>query len=253
MRVLITRPKAQAADFADQLRQIGAEVVFFPTIEIKPVDDPTCLDRALSQLESYGWLVLTSANAAAVVIERMAELGIDGLPASLKVAAIGPATAAQLRKSGISPNFVPEQHIAEAILPGLGDLHGCWVLLPMADIAHDTLPNAIQNVGGIAHVITAYHTVTAEAESQDMAALRAGVDMITFTSGSTIHSFCNLIQNAGLDPLNLPGSPQIACIGPKTEQVARQSGFCVSIVAKPHTTAGLVEAIRKHSELIPSR
>ena len=253
MRVLITRPKAQATTFADQLRQIGAEVIFFPTIKIKPVDDPKCLDRALSQLEGYDWLVLTSANAATVVIERMAELGIDGLPACLSVAAIGPATTARLIKSGISPDFVPEQHIAEAILPGLGDLRGRWVLLPMADIAHDTLPNAIQNADGIAHVITAYHTVSAKAEAEGMAVLRTGVDMITFTSGSTIHNFCNLIRNAGLDPLNLPGNPQIACIGPKTEQVARQLGFSVSIVANPHTTAGLVAAIHKHTEIIPSR
>ena len=253
MRVLITRPKAQAATFADQLRQIGAKVVFFPTIEIKPVDDPTCLDRALSQLKSYDWLVLTSTNAAAVVIERMAELGINGLPTGLSVAAIGPATAARLQENGISADFVPEQHVAEAILPGLGDLHGRWVLLPMADIAHDTLPNAIQNAAGIAHVITAYHTASAEADAEGMAALRTGVDMITFTSGSTVRNFCTLLENAGLDPLNLPGNPQIACIGPKTEQAARQSGLSVNIVANPHTTAGLVAAIQKHTEIIPSR
>ena len=86
-----------------------------------------------------------------------------------------------------------------------------------------------------------------------MAALRTGVDMITFTSGSTVRNFCTLLKNAGLDPLNLPGNPQIACIGPKTEQAAHQSGLSVNIVANPHTTAGLVEAIQKNSELIPSR
>jgi uroporphyrinogen III methyltransferase/synthase len=77
--------------------------------------------------------------------------------------------------------------------------------------------------------------------------------MITFTSGSTIRNFCSLIRNAGLDPLNLPGNPKIACIGPKTKQVARQLGFNVAIVASSHTTAGLVEAIQKHTEMVPSR
>ena len=189
------------------------------------MDDPICLDRALSQLECYDWLVLTSANAADVVIERMADLGIDKLSQKLSVAAIGPKTAARLKDGGISPDFVPDQHIAEAILPGLGDLRDRWVLLPMADIAHDTLPNAIQNVGGIAHVITAYHTVSAEADPEGLAALQAGVDIVTFTSGSTTRNFCTLLRNAGLDPLNLPGNPQIACIGPKTEQVATKVGF----------------------------
>ena len=253
MRVLITRPKAQAAAFADELRQIGAEAIFFPTIEIKPVDDPICLDRALSQLECYDWMVLTSANAASVVVERMADLGIGTLPEKLSVAAIGPITAARLKESSISPDFVPDQHIAEAILPGLGNLRDRWVLLPMADIAHDTLPNAIQNVDGIAHVITAYHTVSAEADPKGLAALQAGVDIVTFTSGSTARNFCTLLRKAGFDPLNLPGNPLIACIGPKTERVARKLGFSVAIFANPHTTAGLAEAIRKHAEFIPSR
>jgi len=251
MRVLITRPKAQATDFGNQLRQIGAEVVFFPTIEIKPVDDPTCLDRALSQLESYDWLVLTSANATAVVLERMSDLEINELPPKLCVAAIGPKTAARLKERGLSPDFIPDQYIAEAILPGLGNLRDRWVLLPVADIAQDTLPNAIQNAGGIAHVITAYHTISAQANPEALAALQAGVDIVAFTSGSTVRNFRTLVENAGLDPLYLPGSPLIACIGPKTEHVARQLGFQVAIVATPHTTSGLVEAIQRHPEFFP--
>ena len=251
MRVLITRSRSQASVFAGSLNKIGLEVAYFPTIEIKPVEDPVCLDRALWQLDDYDWLVMTSANAADMVLGRMAELGIDILPQKISVAAIGPKTAAKLTDSGIAPDFIPDQHVAEAIIPGMGDLRGRWVLLPMADIANDTLPDAIRSVDGIAHVITVYHTIPAEPDYEGLAALQDGVDFITFTSGSTARNFCTLVRNSGLDPLQLPGGPKIACIGPKTEQVARQLGFCVDIVADPYTVDGLVTAIKNH--IIPTQ
>jgi uroporphyrinogen-III synthase len=252
MRILITRPRQQATAFADKLRKIGAEPVFFPTIEIKPVDDPFSLNHALSKLDCYDWLVLTSANAADVVLERLADLGIGAPPQNLSVAAIGPKTAARLKAGGITPDYVPDQYIAEAIVPGMGDLRDRWVLLPMADIAHDTLPNAIQDVQGIAHVITAYHTIPSQIDGAGLVALQDGVDFITFTSGSTARNFCMLVRNAGLDPLDLPNDPKIVCIGPKTADVARDLGFTVDLVADSHTTDGLIQAIQAHTEFMPS-
>jgi len=244
MRVLITRPKAQAEDFAAALQQMGAQAIFFPTIEIKPVDDFACLDSALAQLDCYDWLLLTSGNAVDVVLKRMTSIGIATIPGNLRVAAIGSKTASKLKDAGLHPDFVPAKYIAEAILPGLGNLQDCWVLLPTADIAHDTLPKAIQDRNGIAHVITAYHTVLAGTDFEGLAVLHTGVDIITFTSGSTVENFVTMVQNAGLDPFNLPGNPQIACIGPKTAKEAQEAGFLVSIIASPHTIEGLIHAIQ---------
>ena len=248
MRVLITRPRAQANAFAEALQAIGAEPIFLPTITIRPTEDTTELDGAFSRLTDYDWLILTSASAADAVLGRMTALGVGAIPQNLRVAAIGPKTAARLEEGGITPNFVPNKHIAEAIIPGLGLLNDRRVLLPMADIAHDTLPKAIQEAGGIAHVIAAYHTVPAEPDPQGVAALRAGVDVITFTSGSTVRNFLTLAKNLGLDPLHLPNNPKTACIGPKTAETVRELGLGVDIVADPHTTDGLVAQIK--NELI---
>jgi uroporphyrinogen-III synthase len=195
-------------------------------------------------LEYYDWLVLTSANAVDVVYGRMRALGVDSLPASLRIAAVGPKTAAKIKDKGIEPDFVPHEYISEAVTPGLGDLRGRWVLLPTADIARDTLPQAIQAADGIAHVITAYRTIPSIPDPAGLSALSSGVDMITFTSGSTARNFAILVQQAGLDPFNLPGRPRIACIGPKTAHAAREAGFIVDIVAPEYTVDGLVEAIR---------
>jgi uroporphyrinogen-III synthase len=90
-----------------------------------------------------------------VILDRKAALGIENFPENLQIAAIGPKTAARLLEGGVSPHFTPEEHIAEAILPGLGDLNDRRVLLPLADIARDTLSQAIQRANGITHVVTA--------------------------------------------------------------------------------------------------
>ena len=246
MRVLITRPQKDALDFAQALQSIGAEPIYLPTIDITPVADTGCLDQAISRLQCYDWLVLTSSNAVDVFLGRKTALRIDDIPEKLRVAAIGPKTAARLREKGLTANFVPPEYNAEAILPGLGDLRGKWVLLPMADIAHDTLPQAIREADGIAHVITAYHTVPAEPDPKGLAALRDGLDFITFTSGSTARNFIVLLQRNGLDPFNLPGNPKVACIGPKTGRTAQELGFHVDVVAETYTVEGLVQAMTSH-------
>jgi uroporphyrinogen III methyltransferase / synthase len=243
MRVLITRPRQDAMDFAEALQASGIQTFYLPTIDIQPLADTTALDRALSRLGCYQWLVLTSANAVDVILERLSAVGITQFPPGLKVAAVGPKTAARLITGGIQPDHVPDAYLAEAILPGLGDLAGCWVLLPTADIAHDTLPRAIQAADGIAHVITAYRTLPAEPDPQGLAAVREGLDWITFTSGSTARNFVGIIRQEGLDPFHLPGGPRIACIGPKTAQVAQELGFQVDLIAETYTVEGLVQAI----------
>jgi len=245
-RIVITRPKNTAVEFASAMADKGAQAVIFPVIEISPVLDTTFLDRAISNLDCYDWLVLTSANAVEALWQRMDALTVNHLPDLLSVAAVGPKTAASLEKRGVQPGFEPQKFIAEAIVPGLGDLHDRWVLLPSADLARDTLPQAVLRAGGIAHVITAYHTVPASPDPMGMHALREGVDVITFTSPSTVDNFIALTQNAGLDPHHLPGKPLFACIGPVTLTSAEEHALGETIVATEHTQDGLITALEDY-------
>jgi uroporphyrinogen-III synthase len=95
-------------------------------------------------------------------------------------------------------------------------------------------------------VITAYHTIPAYPDPNGIQALRSGVDIVTFTSGSTARNFITLVQNAGLDPFHLPGDPLISCIGPKTAMAVREAGFRVDVVAQDYTVEGLIAAIQQH-------
>jgi uroporphyrinogen-III synthase len=245
-RILITRAQSQANEFADKLREAGFEPIYFPVIEIKPVEDNVALERALSKLGCYEWTVFTSVNTVDVVLNQFPSLNWN---ASTLIAAIGPKTADALKSHGVMPDFVPDEYVAEAILPGLGDLRGKWVLMPRAEIARKELPEAICNAGGVPHEITVYKTLPAQVNAEGLEALRTGVDMLTFTSASTVENFVAITQKNRLDPFNLPKKPQVACIGPITAQAARQAGFENIIVAKEYTTDGLMEAV-KNTEVL---
>jgi uroporphyrinogen-III synthase len=243
-RVLVTRPSEQMAGFAAALRAAGAVPIPFPVIRIAPAPDPQVLDRALRKLACYDWLVLTSVNGVAAVWSRLAALDLPGIPANVRVAAIGPKTAAALEDRQVRPDFVPPEYLAEAILPGLGEMRDSWFLLPRADLARPALPNAIQQAGGLVHEIVAYRTLPAEIDPVGLEALRQGVDIITFTSSSTVRNFITLLQAAGLQADALAGRPVFACIGPITAGTAREEGLPVGVVAQEYTTEGLIEALR---------
>jgi len=242
-RILITRPRAQASDFAEKLRAAGFEPIFFPVIEIRPIENNLALERALSKLDCYDWIVFTSVNAVDVVFNNPDLLkGDKGI--GVRVAAIGPKTAEALQARGVPPDFVPEEYVAESILPGLGDVRGKWILLPRAEIARKALPEAIAGAGGIPHEIAVYQTLPVQPDPEGLAALESGVDIVTLTSPSTVQNFVAITQQNGLDPLRLPGNPLFACIGPITEQAAREEGLVNLVMASEYTTDGLIEVIR---------
>jgi uroporphyrinogen-III synthase len=240
MKVLITRPRAQAADFAERLREAGLEPIFFPVIKIRPVENNTELDNAIKNIKTYDWIVFTSVNAV-----NYSPLPLEeGL--GVRIAAVGPKTAEALRKKNIKPDFVPDEYVAESILAGLGDIKNKHILLPRAEIARKELPEAIVKAGGIAHEVIVYQTLPAEIDENGLNALKSGVDFITFTSASTVENFVAVMRQNNLDPLNLPNNPLFACIGPITEQAARAEGLSNLIVAKEYTTDGLIKEISKH-------
>ena len=178
----------------------------------------------------------SSARNPAVLLR-----GNDSHP---RAAAIGPKTATALVTRGVTPDFVPDEYVAEAILPGLGDLRGRWVLMPRAEIARKALPEAIVEAGGVAHEFAVYQTLQAEIDQDGLAALKSGVEAVTFTSPSTVENFVEVVRRAGLNPLRLPQNPKIVCIGPITQKAAEEVGFTDVFVAEEYTTEGIVKLLR---------
>ncbi len=246
LRIVVTRPRRQAKSFQEKLRAWGAEPLLFPAIEITIPENHLALKRALKKLDCYTWMILTSVNGVRAVWDCLEDLERTTLPEDLKVAAIGPKTDQALLERGVKTDFVPDEYVAEAIMPGLDDLEGEWVLLPRADLARPALSNLIEEAGGIAHEIAAYHTVPPQPRKEELEALKKGADVLTFTSSSTVRNFIHLLESVSLDPHNLRGNPIVACIGPITAQTARESGFNVSVVAEEYTIEGLLDALQNY-------
>ena len=245
-RVVITRARSQAGELARRLEELGGEVFEFPTIEIQPPEDYGPLDRALEELRSYQWIFFTSVNGVDYFFARMSQLRQDSTSLEgLKVVAIGPETAKRLEKAGIRPYLVPKKYQAEGILEGLaaGDIRGKRILIPRAAKAREILPETLRQWGGLVDVVAVYQTVVPRNDSAALGALlrQNKVDLITFTSSSTVSHFVRFFRNENL--AELMGKTVIACIGPITERTVADYGLHADIVSEEYTVPGLVNAI----------
>jgi uroporphyrinogen III methyltransferase / synthase len=242
-RVVVTRARAQASDFARALEALGAEVLQFPAIRIADPPDPAALRDALAAAGTFDWVVFTSANGVERAWSALRELGRDARAlAGARVCAIGPGTAAALEARGIVPDLVPESFIAEGVVEALAaaaDLRGARILLPRAEVARAVLPDSLRELGAEVVEVAAYTTVQDGADAEGVAArLRdGGVDLVTFTAASTVHNFVDLVGTE-------LGGARVASIGPITSAAARERGLEVAVEAEAYTIPGLVEAIR---------
>jgi uroporphyrinogen III methyltransferase/synthase len=243
-RILITRARAQAEGFARALRAAGARPMYFPVIEIIPPDDYAPLDFAIQNLEQYDWLIFTSVHGVEAFFKRLAALGLQKIPAGLRVAAVGSRTARFLSEHGQWTDQVPDENISEALLQSFGkNLYGKRFLFPQSNLARTVLANEIRSLGGLVTEVVAYRNQLSEPDASEIEALRAGVDIVTFTSPSTVRNFITVLQRHGLDVSNLPGNPLFACIGPTTQQAAEAAGLSNLVMSREYTTAGLIETL----------
>jgi uroporphyrinogen-III synthase len=245
-RVLVTRAAHQAGKLSEGLRALGAEPVEVPVLEIRAPESFAALDAALRRLDSYDWLILTSANTVRALAGRAAALGIalaqrDGL----KVAAVGEATAEAARKTGFILTFVPEFYVAESLVEGLmSRTAGRKILLARAAVARDLIPDALRAAGASVDVVDAYQNFMPEGVPEQLRqALVEGVDAVTFTTSSSVR---HLAAAAGAAKVSWPFAGVAAIsIGPITSATLRELGWEPAVEANPSDVSGLIWAVAR--------
>ena len=254
-KVVVTRSRTQASDLTKLLVEKGADVFEFPTIEIVPPPSYDELDATLCHLDTYNWVVFTSVNGVEAAFERLRVKGKDARAfGSVRIAAIGPATADKLYKYGIIADVVPREYKAEGVIDALveaGISASDRVLIPRASKAREVLPETLRERGIDVDVVNAYETVLAKNSPLDelIEGLKAHeIDVITFTSSSTVDNFVALLKEAcGNDDLaTLLSGIKLASIGPITSKTAADHGLAIAFEAEEYTIKGLVEGIEKH-------
>ncbi len=250
-RILVTRSREQASVLAQAIEKLGGEPLEFPTIAIVPPENSAPLERALARLSKYNWLIFTSVNGVTYFFDTLRRIKGDIRDLKgLKICAIGPQTGQALEKMALQVTYIPTEFRAEAIIEGLRNKlsPGDRVLLPRADKARKILPEALTSMGAQVDEETAYRTVLGTGKTeviQDMLA-KGTIDIITFTSSSTVRNFLTLLDTA--DPGKLVGNAKVACIGPITTATARELGLPVHIEASEYTIKGLLQAILNYFE-----
>ena len=241
-RILVTRARAQASEFADLLEANGAEVIQFPTIRIQPI---TIDSKDIPAPDKYDWVIFTSVNAVEIFYERLRENGKDvRVFGANKICAVGPKTVEALNDIGIQPDFVPTHSRGGAIAAEIGGISGKKILLPRAKIATVDLPNGLRERGAHVDDVPLYDTVKVASENQDEIEtdlLNGSIDLATFTSSSTVTNFLEMFP--AHIPETLLTDVQVAVIGSETQKTAIEQGIQVDVVAKKATIESLVEAI----------
>ena len=246
-RIVVTRARAQAGELSAKLETLGAEILEFPTIEVRPPEDYGPLDAAIRDLDSFDWLVFTSVNGVEAFVERLAHNGQDlrAVPRGARIAAIGPATAERVREAGLRVDVVPREFRAEALIEELaaGELADQRVLIPRARVAREILPERLRELGAEVVVPPTYESVPSSEGKNELAKrLKGGeVDCVTFTASSTVENFVGAFGEGEVG--GLLAGVRIACIGPITAETARGHGIRVDAEAREYTISGLVETV----------
>lgn len=248
-RILVTRALEQAGEFTKLLEKYGAEPLAFPTIKTVAPPSWAPLDKSIKGLSKYDWAIFTSVNGVKYFFERLRKLDKDLRELKgVKICAIGPMTEKAIKNLGIKVDLTPKEYRAEAILESLGKrkIKGKRFLLARAMKAREILPEEITRLGGKIDVVPSYKTIKPTKEAGELKRLltEGKVDVVTFTSSSTVTNFTSMFKKAELLELLKPVT--VACIGPITADTAKGYGINVDIMPKDYTIPALTEAMAEH-------
>lgn len=235
-RIVVTRARRQAAALAERLEALGAEVLEFPTIEIREL--PIAAE-VFDSVGGYDWLVLTSVNGVEAFFGQFLAAGRDLRElAGVRLAAIGPSTRAAVEAHGIRVAAQPGEYRAEALLEALGEASGKRILLARAEVAREVLPDRLRERGAIVDVVPVYRTSIPE-DAGSPADL-GDFDLVTFTSSSTVTNFDRLCEGRAREVL---AGKLVASIGPITSATLDGLGIAVDVQPQEYTIEALAAAI----------
>lgn len=252
-RIMVTRAAEQAGEFSRLLDERGAAVIECPTIVLEPPDSWEEVDAAISQLPTFDWLILTSANAVRFFFGRLRELGRDSRSlCCCKVCVVGPKTAELVEAQGIIPDLVPEQFTAEGVVAAFAawEGNGQRVLFPRADAAREVIVTELTRLGATVSSPVVYRNrMPAQlVEAAREALEQHQIDIITFSSSSTVRNLAALVGGAGR-LVELLGGVTVASIGPITTRTCRELGLNVAVEPQQSTLSDLVMALEQHFKL----
>jgi uroporphyrinogen III methyltransferase/synthase len=258
-RVVVTRPKEDAPDLSDRLAAAGAEAIEAPMTRISPPESWALLDKAVEQIESFGWIVFTSVNSVDHFMQRLYRTADVRALGDVRVCAVGPSTRDRLLRYGLRSDLVPGDFRAEGVVAALAaasPLHGVRVLVPCADVGREQLVEALTEAGANVTGIVAYRTLPPEPDPDHdpdvyRMLLDRKVDAVTFTSAASIRNFAATF--GAEQAADLLQQTVVAVCGPVTAEAAARLGIRITLMPKEYTVGALVQALAEHYRAAPAQ
>lgn len=238
-RIAVTRALHQAPPLAALIRDYGGMPIPYPCIAIAPPTDRQPLDNCLRRLGEFDWLLLTSGNTARAIADRLLALGLRLADSTVRVAAAGPATAAEARQRlSADVERPPTVSGAGNLARSLPLSETCRILLPQSNLADPSAAEVLRARGADVTTVIAYRTIMAEGGADLRSMInRDEIDALTFFSPSAVAFFRRRCPTPMA--LELPA----ACIGPATSAAAREQGFSRLITPSQPSIIDLIEAL----------
>lgn len=233
--VLIPRPIEQSNEFADKLEKLGATPVIFPLIELKPINQEL-LKTTFSKNE-FDWIIFTSGIAVKCFFEI-----IHYTKVKAKIAAVGSQTKAAIEELGLKVDFIPSAATAQKLAKEIPVTKNEKILIPRSKISNDTIIDILKLKEAKVTVVDIYdNTPVAYSKEEIEEVLNTPINVITFTSGSTVNSFLDLIRKY---KIRLNDIHKVS-IGPSTTAEAQKRFLEIDATAENHSIDGMIEEILK--------
>ncbi len=255
-KIIITRSRKQASALSKSLGELGSVVIEFPTIDIKPIEDFSELDKAIGEIDTFSWVVFTSVNGVSLFFGRLSGLGRDSRALNnARIAVIGKGTAGELCRFGLKPDLTPESFTSEGTVEAFRAIKEDYtserVLLPSSEIARDYIPRELAKMGAEVITVPVYRNlVPGYSEETIDAAFKDEPDLVTFTSSSTVSNLAGILRKHNKD--HFLARIKGASIGPVTTKTAKKAGISIVVDAAEHTIPGLVNSILEYFKKRPS-
>ncbi len=204
LRIVVTRPREQAAKLARSIEGAGGRAILFPLLEIAPLVDPKPLAALVSRLDEFDLAIFISPNAVKYGMAGIQAAG--GLPLSIKVATVGQASASALRDWGVSNVIAPQgQSDSEALLAvaELKNVRGWRIAIFRGEDGRELLGDTLRGRGAQVEYVACYRRLKPDTDFAQL--LDAGADALTITSSEALNSLWDSLDEH--ERMQLAGVP----------------------------------------------
>lgn len=232
-RILVTRAREQAGELTQMLKEQGADVLELPFIQIEPHYDPNTLTEVFAEMAVYEWIIFTSVNGVRTFFELFYKAYDDiRCLGPMRVAAVGAATAREIKKHHIKVDLIPDKANADALANKMIEEEGVEsikILVVTGNQNRESLVKRLEEEGrAIVDTLPLYKTSRSDLQHNSTADRfrKEGADAVLFTSSSTVKSFVE--QQPALELEKDARQPAYGSIGPVTSKTLKELNLPVA-------------------------